>query len=114
MTQQRMLALAEKILEKTKQGLLNWEKGIFRGSFETSINENIILIRPTTDEESYSLEIYNRNRDMLDSMRGFPSNADVSSYQRLYNLYELAKKQTLNVDESFDAIMAALDALTDH
>ena len=99
--------LANSVLEKTREGKLNW-KEFFPDSYETSISNYSIIIERKGDVYTMRLA----NRAGVEIERVSPSGlGGVGVREMLSEIYELARRQALRVDETLLLVKRALDSL---
>ncbi|HET9393595.1 MAG TPA: hypothetical protein VFO29_08790 [Candidatus Rubrimentiphilum sp.] len=89
------------VLDRTKKGAISW---LAQGDVVTTrVGENRITIRNMA--EFYNMAITNANGDLLTSV---DSRAGVIPGHWIRELFELARRQTLKVDENLDSMINKL------
>jgi hypothetical protein len=98
--------LAASVLDKTREGKLNW-KEFFSDSYETSIgNYSIIIERKGI---VYTMRLADRTGVEIERVSSGSGAAGV--HETLSEIYELARRQALRVDETLLTVKRALDSL---
>jgi len=98
--------LAESVLEKSREGKLTWTE-LSPGSFHTKIGEEFIIIE--REGVLPRMKIANQQGVELEKIRS--ASTAVRDHQILSEIYEVARRQALRVDETLINIKRALDSL---
>jgi hypothetical protein len=101
-----------KLLEKSEQGRLNWEKNRF-GGFGCSIDGQYTFKAARTDE-GFRLSMMDSEGDEMFSVSAeeaivYDDPEKENLFRMLRDLYELARKKALNVDEKIATAAGLLD-----
>jgi hypothetical protein len=100
--------LIDKILERTREHKLSWQQ-LSTAGFTAQILPNAVIIDQTIDRRgsiSHVLRIANENGTVLDTA------SDEGEWEeRLKEIYQLARRQALHVDETLLSIKDALEKL---
>jgi hypothetical protein len=106
--------IVSKLLEKSGQGRLNWEKRV-AGGFSCTI-EGQYTFRALKNDDGYRLTMVDSAGDVMFSLTGEEAIVyDDPEKERLFNtlrdIYELARKKALNVDEKIASAAGLLDKI---
>lgn len=112
MKDQRLVKLIKQLRKKTKEGKIAWESTLEGGVFQASFpGSSVHLFRRGAD---IVLEIYNDEgivvEDIADTEindENFPE--DGGSYPAMSDLYSLARRRAMGVDETIDNLLAELE-----
>ncbi len=102
----KMSRIVDRLLERTRSQELTWETTALRLGFITNFTDS--SIRLFVDEEKGELAVSaidNHGRTFQTESASRLTNKD-----SLYELYELARRQALGVDEKLGAILEKLEA----
>ena len=91
------------LLEKTRQGRVNWQQSAPSTSFKCSLEEKY-FISISKYGDNFRLNMSDQEAVELLSIWVelevvFPTSADELRYDRLRALYELARRKALNIDQ---------------
>ena len=105
--------IVRKLFEKSEQGRLNWEKKRFGGGFACTIEGQYTFNAAKTDE-GFRLSMMDSEGDVMFSVSAEEAVVyDDPEKEKLFNilrdLYELARKKALNVDEKIATAAGLLD-----
>ena len=101
----------EKLLDKSKQGRLPWETAHYR-YFRCTLDQYTFGISQT--DSGYILNMQDSAHNEIFSLSAqdevlFPSPEKERLYNELSELYELARRKALKVDEKLAGVSALLD-----
>ena len=105
MADPQMLEIARKLLERTRNGEVNWKETVNRTEFVVSFPKQSLTVDSSYDNV-YSLSLVNEKGTTVDSIR---LNAEDEGYETLQALYVLTRRQALQVDARLAETFAALD-----
>ena len=115
-TQNKMLELAKRLLERTQSGSLSWIGGPQEEQFEANLPRASVRIDAKIGNE-YVLSVFNETGTLVDDLRsqsGLFVGKD-GKYRVLQDdesvlseLYELARRKALKADETIDALLEDL------
>jgi len=102
-----------KLLEKSEQGRLNWERGM--GGFFCKIERQYTFASTETDD-GYELTMVDSAGDVIFSITGeraivYDDPKKEELFNMLRDIYELARKKALNVDEKIATATGLLDKI---
>lgn len=105
--------LIPKLVEKTRQGALTWSKAETTDNFKATLKNYLAQVWEWTDQEDGSEGISFSVKPIRN-----PENFDTiyydkysSKYNRLKELFDVARRSALNLDKMVDDIEAELDDL---
>jgi hypothetical protein len=106
--------IIKKLLEKSEQGRLNWVKQI-GGGFGCTIENQYRFVSDKTDD-GIRLTMLDSQGDMMFSISAaeavvFDDSEKEKLFAMLRDLYELARKKALNVDEKIATAAGLLDKI---
>ena len=115
-TDEKLLALAERLLKKTQNGSLIWEKTAATNAFQTAFPTSTIKIAeysPAHQDEGcdYGLSIYNEAGKQIESTtdRAVAKKTDGKAFSVFPDLYTEARRRALGVDEAIDDLLGQLE-----
>jgi hypothetical protein len=105
--------IVRKLLEKSEQGRLNWEKKRFVGGFRCTIDGQYTFNATRTDE-GFRLSMEDSEGDEMFSITGeeavvYDDPEKEKLFKTLRDIYELARKKALSVDEKIATAAGLLD-----
>jgi hypothetical protein len=106
MADQRMFAIAEKLLELTRNGQVNWRETVDSNQFIVSIPRQTFSIRCVDLFREYSLSLINQRGSIVESLT---LDTGEKGYQTLEDLFNIAYRTARKVDEQLDEALKALD-----
>lgn len=103
--------LVNTILARTREGKLSWEE-LSQTGFLARVGQTMIIIDRLRGEEYPSMRITDESGKTLEVIRGqiFSEIGD-STVELLPEIYELARRQALRVDETLSNLKRSLDRL---
>jgi hypothetical protein len=115
MVNSKNVILVERLHERTLGNKLLWEKTADAGVFQVVFGVHSIQVSKREVQDnwgtlrgySFSLEIYDEEGTLLEEIRA--GDIEESASQKLKELYELARRQALGVDEILDSLISELE-----
>jgi hypothetical protein len=106
--------VVKKLLEKSEQGRLNWEKSRY-GGFYCEI-EGRYTFRSNETDNGYQLTMKDSEQDVIFSVTGeqavvYDDPKKEELFNMLRDIFELARKKALNVDEKIATATGLLDRI---
>jgi len=116
MRDEKTIALFEEILTRTKQGRLPWEPDVSGTTLLAAIKGKYSLVlRPYTALDSYGAEFGSPSLIMKDAsdreLVTITTSTDGVPGDALQDLYEVARRQALKVDEQVQDLLSDLRSL---
>ena len=104
--------LVSTILIRTQEGKLSWEELSSTG-FLTHVGQTMIIIDRSRGERPPSMRITDESGKLLEIIEGpvFAGGGILGTMDLLSELYELARRQALRVDETLSDLKRSLDRL---
>lgn len=115
MVDKRLATLVERLHEKTTSGRSKWREGIDSGEYQIDFPNYSIFLTNEKDRHgnfSVKLAIINSNGTYLEDVHEKSLKQEIEYYEagnKLSELYELARRQALKVDESIDELLRQID-----
>lgn len=119
MAMEKQKKLVERLLDKTKQGKLEWRETVDTNRFRLSFSDSGLEIyskgRQGQFEDDYIISMINAEGSVVDAFSDVDLNQsevvapDVSWYSKMMELHSLAKRRALGSDEVLDTILNELD-----
>lgn len=105
---QRMYSLLTRLIARTEAGSVQWERGGREESYIYSLPDASVVIetKDRDDSHPYRFRVVNDMGDTVDEITVSPFEASSSEAEELYRL---AKRSALRVDETLDALLSRLD-----
>jgi hypothetical protein len=100
-----MPEIFDMLFERSKEGKLDWTR-LSSGSFYVNVGENAVSLDRSSNDE-YGMTVQNSEGITVGRLR-FSSD---EGKEKAKELYEIARRRALRVDETFDKIKEALDRL---
>jgi len=106
---EKLLQIAAKLLERTRAGTIEWDETADEATFETSMAKYSVNVTCAVEEGGpmVTLAVLNDKGNKIEKLSDF---ADDQKGNVLAQLYELARRKALRVDESLDDLLHTLDA----
>jgi hypothetical protein len=101
--------LVNTILARTREGKLTWEELSLAG-FLTRVGQTMIIIDRPRGDRLPSMRITDESGKVLETIEP-PVYTDDAPTELLSDLYELARRQALRVDETLSDLKRSLDRL---
>lgn len=107
MSSSKYQALITKLLKNTRAKKIDWQPtdsgGVFQASFPG------YSVRLDMKRDDYFLSLYNEWGEFVDSMSDAQLHHDYQgAYDAMKELYELARRDAMGVDEALDTILGQL------
>lgn len=109
-----------RLLANSREGKIGWESTASSGVYQAAFPNYSVRVLARTNAEynqDYGLEIYDQEGQVIEQVwdtdlddSSFPSRRN---YQRLKELYSLARRRALGVDRALDDILQALGGSPD-
>lgn len=115
MSQEKYDLLVERLLARTRNGELVWQKTAGDNTYQVSFPEATIVIKPPFSNafgsHGHVLELVGSMENVLESVDGGRRSLQSPGKfnERLTALYNLVKRQTLGVDRTLDKLLETLD-----
>ncbi len=105
--------LVPKLLEKTRDGSLDWTQGLSDQQFNVPIGKNLISVWSWTSEEDGTdgVSIGIRPINALTMSDAIAFDKYSAQYDKLYELYATARRNALKVDRMIIEVEKDLDEL---
>jgi hypothetical protein len=104
MAEPKLRILIDRLLEKSKSGILDWDVGPHSNEYIIVIGTNSIGIREYGGE--CTLYIYNESGEMVESISDM---SPEGSFGKLTELHDLARRNALGADKIIDSLLDELD-----
>jgi hypothetical protein len=103
--------LVDSIFERTREGKLSWEELSLTG-FLTRVGQTMIIVDRPRGEGLPSMRITDESGKILQIIEGpIHSGRGLGTRELLSEIYELARRQALKVDETLSHLKRSLDRL---
>ena len=105
----RILGIAEKLVERSRKGEVTWQETVDEDEFAVSFPDYSIVIervRRVGLNARYRLSLMSKNGFRLDSLS---PEASGGGHPDLKELFEIARRKALQVDERLDQALKALN-----
>jgi hypothetical protein len=106
MADERLLELASLLFEKTKTGEIAWEKTSFDETFQTSFPKYSVRIQKV--KGAPTLFLFNEDGDLIEELSYVEAFLSLGSENRLNELFELARRKAMGVDQALDELLREL------
>lgn len=103
MNDEKIIAIAERLLEKSEKGEVAWSDTADSDTFAVDFPDSSISI--ITARRYYAIIVHNERGTIVESMR---ANEGDENYSTLANLFESARSMVLKSDEVLDKILKRL------
>ncbi len=119
---QRLQALAKRLIVLTEQGKVEWREGAAQDSFQLAVPNASVSIstRDGDGRAPYVMEVFSGDGAVVDSIEteAWWDDETEEFYPRPWNellerLYELARRNVLNIDAVLDTLLSELPAPED-
>ena len=118
MNNQKFNLVLDRLLEKTVEGKLNWEKTAIRNTFLAVLQESTISItqefEPDADSTfetvSYTFDFRNENGEIVESIDVYDSIEERENFEKAGQIFDLARQQSSTIDKTLDHILEQLAA----
>ncbi len=107
MADTKLLEIAEKLLERTRNGEVNWRETVDSNEFIVSFPKQTLAIEKMI-RGTYQISLVNERGNTIESLRS-PSSIDFQGGKILQDLFELARRRALQIDIRLDEALNALD-----
>jgi len=112
MSYPRMATLVSKLSLKTQAGEVRWEETGEERTYQASFPGYAVHVFPRG--EDYILQIFNDDGNLIEEV----SDRDLTSYMgnayiQMKELYELARRNAMGVEQALDKILSCLDGEDD-
>ncbi len=102
-----------KLLEKSEQGRLKWEKPRFSTYFECTIDEQY-RFKTERSGDGYLLRMEDKDGAEIFTVTAeeqvvFKSGEEEKLFEKIRDIHELARRKALNVDEKLATVTSLLD-----
>jgi hypothetical protein len=109
------------LLKKTRRGELEWSEGIAKDSYQVSLSNNTIRIRPISNRETeelndYEFSLVNRDGKVVDTFSDVEIGHTMGEgptrnkfYADVSELYEIARRTALGSEQVLNEILSELD-----
>ena len=107
--QQKMLKVAEKLLERSENGAVDWQKTVDEKEFFVSFPDYSLVIeevRRPLFGNTYRLSLTNERGTKIESLK---LDAGDNGYNTLEQLFHLARGRALDVDERLNKVLKDLE-----
>jgi hypothetical protein len=105
MADPRMFAIAEKLLDLTRNGQVNWRETVDPNEYIVSLPSQTFSIQHI-GQFLYSLSLLNQRGKVIEDL---PLSLHDTGFQTLEDLFIMADRKTRKVDEQLDEALKALD-----
>jgi hypothetical protein len=104
--------LVNTILARTREGKLSWEE-LSQTGFLTRVGQTMIIIGRQRNNDLLHLRITDQSGKILETIFSpvYPKEMTLTTTELLSELYELARRQALKVDETLSDLKRSLDRL---
>ena len=118
MDNQKFNLFLDKLLEKTENKKLEWEKTADRDTFLVVLKDSAVSIRQDFNENfgfdeiinkwSYTFDFRDENGNVIESVTA--SKSDESQLKKAERIFEIARQQSLKSDQTIDRILEQIAA----
>ena len=107
MSDNRLVAIAEKLLDQSRRGEISWVETADESSFSVAFpTYSVSIQRP--DSSTYAVGVYNKNGTEIDSITA--RRRDVKLYKTLQVLFIIARRVALKTDQVLDDLLDRLSS----
>lgn len=118
---EKLTSLVTTLVEKTEEGKVSWSPTVNADEFVAGFSRYAILIRKdvavyefgdTSQETHLELLFLNEDGRVMDSKAASPDSLSDQSddFERLYELFTLARRSAYNVEEGIDRLLQELES----
>lgn len=118
---EKLTSLVTTLVEKTEEGKVSWNPTVNADEFVAGFSRYAILIRKdvavyefgdTSQETHLELLFLNEDGRVMDSKAASPDSLSGQSddFERLYELFTLARRSAYNVEEGIDRLLQELES----
>ena len=104
MAYEKLVRVARAVYERTKSGAIKWEQTSRDNEFQTSFPNYSILVQTTP--QGYVLKICNDSGQVIEELSWM--DAVASSFMEMPELFELARRQAMGVEQALDELLGEL------
>lgn len=94
MQESKMVELADQLLRSTRARKLDWDEGIEKNSFTVHFPD-VSLSIVNSVSGFFTLELINDEGDVIETLPSRPGN---TAYDTLREIYDMARRQVLDID----------------
>ena len=114
MDKQKLNLFLDRLLEKTKEGKLEWETTVNKSTFLVGLQDTAISVAKVSDDQ-YIFDFRNNMGDIVDlviiSKKDFPvEEFSENEYGKAKQIFDLARQQSLKGEQTFERILEQLAA----
>ncbi|WP_144445558.1 hypothetical protein [Inquilinus limosus] len=108
--------MVDKLYERAVGGDIAWKKGFEEGAFQASFSRYVVQISTTSSKDGLDvvIKIYNDEGDVIDSFTDVDISQSPHAYelyfQKMFGLYEIARRSALGSDDAIRSILSELDS----
>ena len=106
--EEKRLAIANKLLERTDRGAVKWEEAAEEKKFLTSFSQYSVAIRKTLSlgwgPDQYTISLIDAAGKLLEEVSEKESSSAV-----LTTLYQKARREALGVEKALDDVLGSLE-----
>ena len=116
MNNQKFNLVLDRLLDRTIEGKLEWEKTANRNTFLAVLQESTIAISQDFEADaefpsvSYTFDFRNENGEIVESIDVFDSVEEREIFEKANQIFDLARQQSSTVDKTLDHILEQLAA----
>ena len=108
----KLAIITKQLIDKTNQGKIEWEVTDVDGVFQTPFLNATIRISYNPLKSGIIIEIYNEEGLMLEQFNDDDiGSAMTSSFDRMSDLYDAARRKALGAEQAIDSILDQLKDL---
>jgi len=115
--EERLWQLVLRLKQKTAEGSVSWEATPNKSTFQTSFPKYSVRLAelPGEPENDYDIRIYDEGGRLLESASDVAISKSIEtltgqeSFKAMKELYTMARRQALGVEEALDELLASLD-----
>ena len=107
MSDERLVQIAEKLLERSKRGEIEWKETAGESSFSVSFPGYSATITKVSSSR-YKLAVQNRLGTDVDSLRASGTRRDSEPFEMLMQLFQVARRVGVGTDQVLEGLLGHL------
>jgi len=111
-TEQKLVALLQRLLEQTAEGEISWEETAARDFYQVAFPSYTVQIGEREEESGtldFVLRIFNKDNQLMEEAGAGDLRSELdNAYNQMRQLYTAARRKAMEVDEALDNILSSL------
>ena len=117
--EEKLWNLVTRLLQKTRLGELNWEATAERTVYQLSFPKYTVRLWEAASQQDveandFVIAVYNEMGKQIEkasdvALADATGSSDVSAFQAMKELHDLARHRALGVDDALDSLLSSLD-----